>query len=113
MSAFENDLTLEETRDWSQTLSCAQKVIKQRILAISWNDVKITLLFITVYLLKRFVIKMSFSYTNLSLSVEALQGYLVDWDAQKAVWDGVFSSEVLNVRPPCGSGWMSTDLAPR
>lgn len=83
--------------NWSQTLSCAQKVIKQRILAISWNDVAIILLFITVYLLKRFVIKMSFFYTNLSVSVEALQGYLVDWDAQKAVWDGVFSSEVLNV----------------
>lgn len=39
---------------------------------------------------------MTFFYTNSSLSVEALQGYLVDWDAQKAVWDGVFSSEVLN-----------------
>jgi len=28
---------------------------------------------------------------------EATQGYLVDWDAQKAVWDGVFSSEVVGV----------------
>ena len=25
-----------------------------------------------------------------------MQGYLVDWDAQKAVWDGMFS-EVLGV----------------
>lgn len=26
-----------------------------------------------------------------------MQGYLVDWDAQKAVWDGIFSDEVLGV----------------
>jgi hypothetical protein len=26
-----------------------------------------------------------------------IQGYVVDWDAQKAVWDGVLSNEVLNV----------------
>ena len=25
------------------------------------------------------------------------QGYLVDWDAQKAVWDGIFSDQVLSV----------------
>ena len=25
------------------------------------------------------------------------QGFLVDWDAQKAVWDGLFSSEMLAV----------------
>ena len=25
------------------------------------------------------------------------QGYLVDWDAQKAIWDGIFSNQVLNV----------------
>lgn len=28
----------------------------------------------------------------------AIQGYLVDWDAQKAVWDRIFSDEVLQVR---------------
>ncbi|THH10060.1 hypothetical protein EW146_g8492 [Bondarzewia mesenterica] len=27
----------------------------------------------------------------------SLQGYLVDWDAQKAIWDGMFSDEVLAV----------------
>jgi len=27
----------------------------------------------------------------------ATQGYLVDWDAQKAVWDGIFSNEVIGV----------------
>lgn len=27
----------------------------------------------------------------------SLQGYLVDWDAQKAIWDGVFSDQVLAV----------------
>lgn len=40
--------------------------------------------------------------TNLLSSLEALQGYLVDWDAQKAIWDGVFSPEVLNVRTLVG-----------
>jgi len=25
------------------------------------------------------------------------RGYLVDWDAQKAIWDGIFSDQVLNV----------------
>src|SRR6267154_880781 len=50
-------------------------------------------------------------YTNLSSYLEALQGYLVDWDAQKAVWDGVFSSEVLNVGLSCDSGLMNIDLA--
>ena len=27
----------------------------------------------------------------------ATQGYVVDWDAQKAIWDGMFSPEVLGV----------------
>ena len=27
----------------------------------------------------------------------AMQGYLVDWDAQKAIWDALFSPEVLGV----------------
>ncbi|KAL0574881.1 Actin-related protein 6, partial [Marasmius crinis-equi] len=30
-------------------------------------------------------------------SIQSIQGYVIDWDAQKAVWDGVFSDEVLNV----------------
>ena len=28
-----------------------------------------------------------------------IQGYLVDWDAQKAIWDGMFSEDVLAVSP--------------
>ncbi|KAH0585832.1 hypothetical protein H2248_007122 [Termitomyces sp. 'cryptogamus'] len=36
-----------------------------------------------------------FSSLNYRLPFE--KGYLVDWDAQKAVWDGLFSSEVLSV----------------
>lgn len=27
-----------------------------------------------------------------------VKGYVVDWDAQKAVWDGIFSEEVFGVR---------------
>jgi hypothetical protein len=26
-----------------------------------------------------------------------VKGYLVDWDAQKAIWDGIFSDRVLSV----------------
>ncbi|KAG1901091.1 actin-related protein Arp6 [Suillus fuscotomentosus] len=36
-------------------------------------------------------------YSALHYRLPFEKGYLVDWDAQKAVWDGVFSSEVLNV----------------
>lgn len=27
----------------------------------------------------------------------SLQGFLVDWDAQKVIWDGLLSNEVLGV----------------
>lgn len=36
--------------------------------------------------------------TSAHTSFPAPQGYLVDWDAQKAVWDGLFSSHVFGVR---------------
>jgi hypothetical protein len=26
-----------------------------------------------------------------------IKGYLVDWDAQKAIWDGIFSDQIPNV----------------
>ncbi len=32
-----------------------------------------------------------------SVSHPVIKGYLVDWDAQKAIWDGIFSDQVLNV----------------
>ena len=32
-----------------------------------------------------------------SVSHLVIKGYLVDWDAQKAIWDGIFSDQVLNV----------------
>jgi actin-related protein 6 len=31
-------------------------------------------------------------------NLTSFKGFLVDWDAQKAVWDGIFSPEVLDVR---------------
>jgi len=79
--------------------SSGQKVTRLRILAISWLGVGTIQVFITVCHLKRFVITSSSSCTDSLSSLEALQGYLVDWDAQKAIWDGVLSPEVLNVRP--------------
>lgn len=36
-------------------------------------------------------------YTTLHYRLPFEKGYLVDWDAQKAIWDGLFSSEVLSV----------------
>ncbi|TDL17756.1 Actin/actin-like protein [Rickenella mellea] len=36
-------------------------------------------------------------YSSLHYRLPFERGYLTDWDAQKAVWDGVFSSEVLGV----------------
>ena len=33
----------------------------------------------------------------IGLSQLSVQGYLTDWDAQKAIWDGIFSNEVLAV----------------
>ncbi|KIM40974.1 hypothetical protein M413DRAFT_72674 [Hebeloma cylindrosporum] len=36
-------------------------------------------------------------YSSLHYRLPFEKGYLVDWDAQKAVWDGIFSDEVLGV----------------
>ncbi|KAJ7624808.1 actin-domain-containing protein [Roridomyces roridus] len=38
-------------------------------------------------------------YSSLSYRLPLEKGYVVDWDAQKAVWDGILSEEVLNVNP--------------
>ncbi|KAF7319624.1 hypothetical protein HMN09_00302800 [Mycena chlorophos] len=38
-------------------------------------------------------------HSALTPTSSLLQGYIVDWDAQKAVWDAVFSTQVLNVNP--------------
>ncbi|KAJ7468244.1 actin-related protein Arp6 [Mycena galericulata] len=38
-------------------------------------------------------------YSSLSYRLPLEKGYVVDWDAQKAVWDGILSDEVLNVNP--------------
>ncbi|EGN93982.1 hypothetical protein SERLA73DRAFT_189133 [Serpula lacrymans var. lacrymans S7.3] len=39
-------------------------------------------------------------YSSLHYRLPFEKGYLVDWDAQKAVWDGIFSSQVLGVNTP-------------
>ncbi|KAJ8483371.1 hypothetical protein ONZ51_g4748 [Trametes cubensis] len=36
-------------------------------------------------------------YTSIRYRLPFEKGFLVDWDAQKAVWDGIFSSDVLGV----------------
>ncbi|KAF8956525.1 actin-related protein Arp6 [Flammula alnicola] len=36
-------------------------------------------------------------YSSLHYRLPFEKGYLVDWDVQKAVWDGIFSDEVLGV----------------
>ncbi|KAF9527514.1 actin-domain-containing protein [Crepidotus variabilis] len=36
-------------------------------------------------------------YSSLNYRLPFEKGYLVDWDAQKAVWDGIFSTEVLSI----------------
>ncbi|KAJ7142229.1 actin-like protein ARP6 [Mycena epipterygia] len=38
-------------------------------------------------------------YSSLNYRLPLEKGYIVDWDAQKAVWDGILSDEVLNVNP--------------
>jgi hypothetical protein len=44
--------------------------------------------------------------------VTARQGYLVDWDAQKAVWDGIFSAEVLGVSQSINGSTPNPNKAP-
>ncbi|GAW02679.1 actin-related protein Arp6 [Lentinula edodes] len=36
-------------------------------------------------------------YSSLHYQLPFEKGYIVDWDAEKAIWDGVFSQEVLGV----------------
>jgi len=36
-------------------------------------------------------------FSTLHFRLPFERGYLVDWDAQKAIWDGVFSDQVLNI----------------
>ncbi|KAJ4481897.1 actin-like protein ARP6 [Lentinula aciculospora] len=36
-------------------------------------------------------------YSSLHYQLPFEKGYVVDWDAQKAIWDGIFSQEVLGV----------------
>jgi actin-related protein 6 len=36
-------------------------------------------------------------FSSLHYRLPFEKGYLVDWDAQKAVWDGLFSTEALSV----------------
>ncbi|EPQ54631.1 actin-like protein Arp6 [Gloeophyllum trabeum ATCC 11539] len=38
-------------------------------------------------------------FSSLHYRLPFEKGYLVDWDAQKAVWDGIFSDEVLKINP--------------
>ncbi|KAJ6476898.1 actin-related protein Arp6 [Mycena sanguinolenta] len=38
-------------------------------------------------------------YSSISYRLPLEKGYVVDWDAQKAVWDGILSDEVLNINP--------------
>ena len=82
-------------------LLLGQREIKQHTLATNWHTAKIIHLFIIVYHLRRFEISHThhFSFAKSLYSSKYLfQGYLVDWDAEKAVWDGIFSDQVLGVR---------------
>jgi actin-related protein 6 len=36
-------------------------------------------------------------FSTLHFRLPFERGYLVDWDAQKAIWDGIFSDQVLNI----------------
>ncbi|KAF7309255.1 hypothetical protein MIND_00295800 [Mycena indigotica] len=38
-------------------------------------------------------------YSSLAYRLPVEKGYIVDWDAQKAIWDGILSDQVLNVNP--------------
>ena len=74
------------------------KETKESTLGTRSNTVSTILHFITVYRLRRFVWNALFNSHETGDNISsAIQGYIVDWDAQKAVWDGVFSPEVLGV----------------
>ncbi|KAI0057804.1 actin-related protein Arp6 [Artomyces pyxidatus] len=55
----------------------------------------------TTYFGEEFEACRDFSSLNYRLPFE--KGYLVDWDAQKAIWDGIFSEQVLRVDPTAAS----------
>ncbi|KAF7791485.1 hypothetical protein EIP86_002501 [Pleurotus ostreatoroseus] len=55
----------------------------------------------TTYFGQDFADCKDFSSLNYRLPIE--KGYIVDWDAQKAIWDGLFTSEYLGVDPPDAS----------
>ncbi|THH05662.1 hypothetical protein EW145_g4632 [Phellinidium pouzarii] len=42
-------------------------------------------------------------FASLHFRLPFERGYLTDWDAQKAVWDGLFSKDVLRINPPDAS----------
>ncbi|KAF9026474.1 actin-domain-containing protein [Hymenopellis radicata] len=50
----------------------------------------------TVYFGHEFTTDRCRDFASLSYRLPFEKGYLVDWDAQKAIWDGVFSDKVLN-----------------
>jgi len=82
-------------------LWCDQKGTRQHTSDTRSADAKIFLRFIIVSLLRRCILLIHYAFWVLSLrprhELKVCQGYLVDWDAQKAIWDGLFSSEVLSV----------------
>jgi hypothetical protein len=61
------------------------------------NGAEITHRFIIACHLKRSVSRQFSSIWARRDIFVSKQGYLVDWDAQKAVWDGVLSPEVFEV----------------
>ncbi|KAF9026471.1 actin-related protein Arp6 [Hymenopellis radicata] len=54
----------------------------------------------TIYFGHEFTTERCRDFASLSYRLPFEKGYLVDWDAQKAIWDGVFSDKVLNVSTP-------------
>ena len=87
-------------------LSLGQREIKQHTLAMKWHNAKIIRLFIIVYLLRRLT-SHTILMQNHQIPLSICQGFLVDWDAEKAVWDGIFSDQVLRVSFALSLHWHS------
>ncbi|KAF8907385.1 hypothetical protein CPB85DRAFT_1311636 [Mucidula mucida] len=51
----------------------------------------------TTYFGHEFTTERCKDFASLSYRLPFEKGYLVDWDAQKSIWDGIFSEDVLNV----------------
>jgi hypothetical protein len=80
-----------------QMQSCVPREIRCHTLGMRLNGVGTIPLCITDYRSRRLVLaNIHFEYRAGENISSATQGYLVDWDAQKAVWDGIFS-DVLEV----------------